>query len=108
LPNERLAGARLTAGTTPVPLRLAVCGLEAPLSVMDTIPERAPAAVGVKVTLIVQMPDTANVAGLTGQLLVCAKSPALAPVIPMLEIVSRPGPLFVTVIGVAALVVVRL
>ncbi len=36
------------------------------------LPDCVPAAVGVKVTLIVQMPFTGSVDGLMGQLFVCA------------------------------------
>lgn len=66
--------------------------------------ENGPAAGGVNVTLIVQAPFTAIVAGLTGQLLVCAKLAMLAPVTAMLAIASGLGPLLVTVIDCAALV----
>jgi len=59
-----------------VPVKLAVCGLPGALSVMVTEAERDPKAVGVKVTVIVQLPLAAT--GLP-QLLVCAKSPALVP-----------------------------
>ena len=59
--------------------------------------ERAPAAVGVKVTLTVHEAETASVAGLTGQLLVCAKSGALVPVMAMLDTLSITGPLLVSV-----------
>ena len=56
LANARLAGDRLTAGAWPVPLRLTVCGLPVALSETVTVPVRAPLAVGVKVTAIVQVP----------------------------------------------------
>ena len=48
---------RLTTGAVPVPLpeRLMTCGLPLALSVMVTAPVRVPVAVGVKVTLIVQL-----------------------------------------------------
>jgi len=88
-----------------VPERLADCGLELPLSVMDKEAARAPVAVGVKVTFTVHELDTAKVAGLTGQLFVWAKSPAFVPESPTLDIVSRPGPLLVTVIDCDALAV---
>src|SRR5437660_556957 len=45
-------------------------------------------AVGVKVTLMVQVALAAKVEGLRGQLLVCPKSPGLFPVKPMLVMVS--------------------
>jgi hypothetical protein len=55
LPNDRELADRLTAGATPVPVRLTVCGLPLALSVMVRVPLRTPVAVGVKVTLIVQL-----------------------------------------------------
>jgi hypothetical protein len=54
-PNDRELADRLTAGATPVPVRLTVCGLPLALSVMVRVPLRTPVAVGVKVTLIVQL-----------------------------------------------------
>ena len=42
-------------GATPVPLRVTVWGLPEALSVMVTVPVRVPAAVGVNVTLMVQV-----------------------------------------------------
>src|SRR5262249_52295923 len=90
---------------TPVPFNVTVCGLLAALSVMVTFAVRAPTANGVNVTLIAQLAFAASVVGLSGHVVVCAKSPAFVPVIPMLAIVSAPGPLFVTVTLCAALVV---
>jgi hypothetical protein len=75
------------------------------LSVTVTEAARLPVAVGVNVTLIVQVAFTAIVVGLTGQLFVCAKSPGFAPAIAMLEMLSEPGPLLVSVIDSTALVV---
>jgi hypothetical protein len=40
----------------PVPVRLMMCGLPAALSVMVIAPVLVPVAVGVKVTLMVQVP----------------------------------------------------
>ena len=57
------------------------------------------------VTLMVQKPFTAIVAGLSGQLLVSAKSPWLVPVTAMLPMINGLGPPFVTVIVCVALVV---
>jgi hypothetical protein len=54
-----------------------VWGLLLPLSVTVNVALRDPVAVGVKVTLIVQFPPAAT---LDPQVLVCAKSPGLAPV----------------------------
>lgn len=53
LPNERLLGERET-GETPVPARLIVCGLLLELSEIEIDPLKLPAAMGLKVTLIVQ------------------------------------------------------
>jgi hypothetical protein len=61
--------------TTPVPFRATACGLPAALSVMLSAPVRAPDAVGVNVSCIVQPEPTGRVAR---QLLVCAKSPTVA------------------------------
>jgi hypothetical protein len=55
LPNDRELADRLTAGATPVPVRLTDCGLPLALSVMVRVPLRTPVVVGVKVTLIVQL-----------------------------------------------------
>jgi hypothetical protein len=63
------------AGITPVPLRLTVCGLLAPDEVIVIAPVRVPAAVGVNVTVIVQVAFCASVAV---QLVVRPKSPVAA------------------------------
>jgi hypothetical protein len=68
-PNERLAGATVTAAT-PVPLRLTVCGLFVPVSFTVIVALREPRAVGVNVTEIVQLLPAARVDGLMGQVLV--------------------------------------
>jgi hypothetical protein len=93
------------AGTTPVPLSATLCGLPAALSLMLMALLRLPLADGVKVTLIVQLAPAANVLGLMGQVLVCAKSPVLVPVSVILVIVRAAVPLFVSVTDLAALVV---
>jgi hypothetical protein len=61
-----------------------------------TAADRAFAAVGVNVTLIVQVPFTATVAG---QLFVCAKSPGFVPPSAMPVIASGFGPALVSVIA---------
>jgi hypothetical protein len=76
LAKVRLAGDRLT-GAVPVPLNCAVCGEFEALSLTVSVPVRAPRAVGVKVTEIVQLSFAANVFGDNGQFEVCAKSPAV-------------------------------
>ena len=109
--NVRLVGASPTPGTaTPVPVSETVCGLPLALSVTESVPFRTPRAVGVNVTLIVQVFDPAvidRVAGLIGQapapVLVSAKSPEG----PMELIVSGAFPVFVRVTFIAALVVLR-
>src|ERR1700674_6125569 len=63
LPNARLEGDKLAAvpdAGVPVPVRLTACGLFAALSVKVIAPVRVPVAVGVNVTLIVQLPPTAT------------------------------------------------
>jgi hypothetical protein len=95
LPKERLVGEMLAAATVPVPERLIVWGLPAvALSEMLTEAVRLPLAVGSKVTLIVQLPPAATE---RPQLLLWAKSPALAPVTAMLETLNAALPLLARV-----------
>ena len=68
LANVRLAGDRPAAGAIPLPFRAAVCGLPLALSVTDRVPLRVPVAVGVKLTLILQLVPAFK---LEPQLLVC-------------------------------------
>src|SRR5437763_48196 len=56
-----------SGAAVPFPLSATVCGLPPALSATDSVPVRAPEAVGVKVTLIVQLASAAKVAGLVGQ-----------------------------------------
>ena len=86
----------------PVPDTAADCGLPLPLSVSVMAAPRDPVAVGLKLTVTVQVPFTGRV--LT-QLFVCAKSPGFVPVIETAVIVSCPRPLLVTVRVCAVLVV---
>ena len=65
-------GERLTAGAAPVPVRLTVWVVGLTLSVIVKVPVRDPAAVGVNVTLMVQL---ALAATLEPQVLVWEKSP---------------------------------
>jgi hypothetical protein len=89
-PKVRLAGERLTTGTaTPVPAKLTVCGLPLALSVMVSVALRAPDAVGVNVTWIVQ-PDPA--ATLLLQAFVWEKSAEFVPVRPRLVMLSAVFP----------------
>src|SRR5215203_3447481 len=96
LPKPRLVGEKVTAGpgATPVPLSATACGLPGALSLIVTEAVRVPAAVGLKVAEIVQLAPGASVLGLSGQLLSWTKSPALAPLRPMLVITSGAVPEF--------------
>ena len=99
MPKLRLVGAKVTAGAVvPVPDSPTVCGLPLALSVTVIEPVREPAAVGVKVTEIVQLaPATTELP----QVLVWLKSPLAAIVV----IVRVADPLLVNVTDCAALVV---
>src|SRR5207253_2581294 len=105
LPKPRLVGANPTPGAVPGPLSVMTCGLPPALSVSDSVPVRAPEAVGVKVTLMVQVPPPAKVSVLVGQ--------ALAPVLSFptrrssdLELIVKAAvPVFVSVTVIGALVV---
>src|SRR5438105_592416 len=105
LPKSRLVGANPTTGAVPFPLSIMICGLPPALSATDSVPVRAPEAVGVKVTLMVQFPPAAKVAGFMGQelapVLVAAKSPEAANEL----IVKAAAPVFVSVSVIGALVV---
>ena len=93
---ERLATG--VGAVVPVPESVTLCGLPAALSVTERDPVRVPVAVGVNVTLIVQLAAAARG---EEQLLVCAKSPLVA----MLVKVSAALPVLESVTGFAALVV---
>ena len=85
----------MATGAVPVPDRLTDWGLLAAPSVMVTEAARLPLAEGVKVTLIVQLaPATTELP----QLLVWAKSLALAPEIAMLLTLKAALPELVKVI----------
>ena len=58
--NVRLPVERLTTGWSPVPLKLMVCGLPLALSLTVSEALRDPAAEGVNVTVIVQLPPAAT------------------------------------------------
>src|SRR5258708_17465771 len=72
---------------------------------MVRVPARAPAAVGVNVTLIVQFAFAASVAGLIGQAVAPVLDAAKSPDATMELIVRGPVPVFESVTGCAALVV---
>src|SRR2546426_203544 len=80
-PNLDTGGDGLVVCATPVPDTPEVWGLLLALSVTVNVALRDPVAVGVNVTLIVQFPPAAR---LDPQVLVCPKSPGLAPVKAML------------------------
>lgn len=84
----------------PVPLEVTDCGLPEALSDTETAAVLVPEAVGLKVTLMVQLAPFATV---VPQLFVCEKSPGLVPVTLMLEIVRVPLPVLNRVIPLAGL-----
>jgi len=84
------AGERLTTGAVPVPVRLMVWVAGLALSVMVTAPVLVPAAVGLKVTLRVQL---ALAATPEPQVLVWEKSPLAL----MLVIARLAFPVFLSV-----------
>src|SRR5216684_1992106 len=93
----------------PVPVRLTVCGLPVALSVIVRVPLLVPEAVGVNVTLIVQL-DPADTAD--PQLFVCPKSPlvemrlTLRNAVPVLLNVTVWAPLVVPTVWLAKVSVV--
>jgi hypothetical protein len=99
-------GVSVTTGAeaTPVPVKDNVCGLPVPLSARVNVAERAPAALGVKVMLIVQVPF-----GATGvvvvQVVPLATTNSVLPVAGLAENVRLMFPVFVTVTGSALLIV---
>src|SRR5437899_2408587 len=99
LPKLKFVADKLTmgAGAAPVPVRLMVCGLPAMLSVIVTAPVRMPVAVGVNVTLMVQLAPAATD---VPQVLVCMKSPLAT----MLVTLSATFPVLFSVTDCAALV----
>src|SRR3989441_119676 len=105
--KEKMVGAKVTAGTIPVPASDTDCGLPGASSVMVTVAVRAPVAAGVKLMLIVQLAPGATEPAPVGQVLPAAKakSAACAPVMVMLVRFSGVPPLLVSVRFCAALVV---
>jgi len=65
-----------------------------------TAPFRSPVVEGLNATFTVQVAATASVAGLTGHVLVCVKSPLTA-----MPMGVAAAPLFLTAIGCVALLV---
>ena len=70
MPNVRLPGVSVAPETVPVPLRAAVCGLPVASSTTESEALRVPAAVGPKVTEIVQLAPAARVVGARGHVFV--------------------------------------
>ena len=91
----------MAAGVVPVPVRFTARELEKPLGETLSVPLDAPVALGVKVTLIVQLPWPVRE---LPQLLVWAKLLALVPVIVRLRELAVPLPLFFRVTVCAGLV----
>jgi len=75
------------------------------LSVIEILAARLPVAAGVNVTFMVQLAPATRLLGVIGQLLVCAKSLELVPVIPMLAMERVAVPVFVSVTLCGELVV---
>jgi len=96
--NVKLVVDRLTMGTVPVPFRLTMCGLPAASSVIVTAPVRIPVAVGVNLTLILQLDPAVSD---EPHVVVSEKSPLTA----MLVIFSAAVPVFFNVTLCDALVV---
>ena len=86
----------------PVPVKVTSAGLDGSESSTRSVAARAPVAVGLKRTAIVQLPFAPNVAP---QLLVWEKSPGFVPVIVIPEIVSVSGPTLVRITFLAELAV---
>ena len=90
-------GEREAAGAdavVPVPLRVTVCGEPVALSATESVAAKLAADAGVKVT---EMEQLALAASELPQVLVCAKSVGLVPVIEMLEMVRAAVPVFLSV-----------
>lgn len=87
---------------TPVPLRETLWGLPPPLSLMFRVAVRVPNAVGLNVTLMLQLAPATNE---VPQVWVCAKFPAFVPVIPMPMMLKVVVPTFVKVTVCDGLVV---
>ena len=105
MPKASEVGERLTTGPvvldeTPLPLNAAACGLPLALSVTATPALRVPVAVGLNVTLIVQLVPAARLAP---QVCVWVKSPLLVPVMAMPLMLSAAAPALERVIDCAAL-----
>jgi hypothetical protein len=89
----------------PTPLTNAFCN--PPVALPDTLTVAVTLTVleGVKVTLITQLLPAASVAGGTGHVFVCTKSPTFVPTSAMLFSIIPALPVFLNVIACAALAV---
>jgi hypothetical protein len=92
--NVSEVGESVAVAVIPVPVKLVVCGLPVALSPTVRLALRLPTAVGVNVTLIVQLVLAASVDGLMGQLFVWPKSPGFVPPMAMLVMVNGALPVF--------------
>src|SRR3989442_920481 len=107
-PKARLVGAKVTAGTMPVPASDTDCGLLAASSVMVTVAVRALAAVGVNVRLRRQLAPATTVAPFVQVVpAAMAKSPGFKPARAMLVMLRVAVPLLVRVTVCTGLVVLR-
>src|SRR5579863_773314 len=99
--KDRLVGVKVASGpeTTPMPFKGIDCGLPSPLSVIVTEAFRGPLAVGLKVTLTLQLAPTGK---LEPQVCVSEKSPAFVPVMAMLPMLNAFAPILVSVKACAA------
>jgi hypothetical protein len=93
----------VAATTVPVPESVMLCGDPVALSVMVMDALRLPVAVGVNVTEKLQLSPAGT---LLPQVLVCAKSPGLVPVLAMVLIPSAAVPVLLSVTDWAGLLVV--
>ena len=101
----RLVGLRFASGAgraAPEPLRVAVCGELEALSATESVAVKLATEAGVKVIEMVQLAEAAS---MVPQVLVCAKSAELAPVMEIAMLVSDALPGFDNMIVEAALVV---
>src|SRR5437899_2397171 len=107
-PKARLVGAKVTAGTIPVPASDTDCGLRGASSVMVTVAVRALAAVGVNVRLTRQLAPATTVAPFVQVVpAAMAKSPGFKPARAMLVMLRVAVPLLVRVTVCTGLVVLR-
>ena len=88
-----------------MPDNAAVCGVPVALSATLRFADLVPVALGVNVTVMLQVPLAAKVAGEIGQLLVWAKSTAFVPVTPIELMVRAVVPVFVSTTVCGALLV---